>query len=1278
LPVETASDLGVVSFQTGLALCHDVDVVCQLADDSLVQAADLAVWTRSLGWTNAFTAGTGFQGGASADARRFGAAYLRGLDIQTEWFRTGVEAHKDSTGVAAAPPALAMVSCRLLSLRMLAMMLSEVMIEDTSGMTCKLAQALLGLDPEAIAGASNVDVDSSRIGQPAPLDAVLDLLENPPPMPVFSDDSSSHPAGSRAMEPVRADPFLTQAVEQHVTYEAALGVVLALMANASLRDVTLRYVCHAWRSRYQILRNLLGLPWPSIPCAMRRALLSEVTMLLQVAAWEMRLVQPLRAPGESVPQDLDVVGHQRLDMKHTLAQHLQDVVKTLLAPGESEASPHGSVPFLVGAALRLAAACGHHEETHALRSSSTVCQDPIREIMRACECMCLAPTGNGHLAMCLPLFDPHTFLRLLGRGQASPGSLGLEHTDGFPTATVSRSVKGGAVPSERAALQDIALGNEASCDAHFARAVTQAFSLFMSALLHHLVFGLSPGVHIRDPRVQALRAHIEALLPALGAPALQDSCPIHMELFTSFATAFIMAMQQTEAPAPLSMVQSLFSALQTVALHPLSSLETRHHVHRALLLVSQQMLPDPTSNLTQQPPSEMDDTQLGELRGFVRVLLVTSCSAIDPPPGEYRSLPFHGVALPLLMVLLHRVPLSQLALLFHDSSQWPQLLSLVAAAHAPQAPHASIIRQSRLVLRFNAMSVMAVLCQAPSLAASLFEAGGLTVMLQPDNVKAARVHVAVPGLQALNAVHPGPLLSLLQVLVQVTNALPTHRLLMHNILAWLEQHRHLLLELLQWVSQLPLATSVEPHTSSLNHPDHSLLNSVNGGLHNAALVNAAASTTSIPCRSALRVHCTACLPDITNSTVALAALALNSWFLAGDSTMVMCSRMEDCNKIAALAYHCAVLFSELWASLWVGALKCSAPCKAGEGMDPLWCTMIRLQTHFGPLVQRLATQMCSVTELQPADAVMWDGERSKSSGLHERLGVTPAKPATTDGHDPAMPIAMGSAVHSSSETLSYPSQLTRLTLCMQVLRAWRHDSLTQQLQAFTESHIATWASSQRSSVDALGVPAQRGHQPSPPNFASGIVLQLAPEVRSRTSILCVMVVHISNKLLDLKYVGPNDADSSNVLAGAPHLLFEGSGVEFRLLLNLAEVALHLLCGCLRALATSEAVGGAGSAQSATAEVAGIEGTPLPTALGTPRIMLMVQYLRALRHLSALAGGAVLPLESVPGHTKDAYGCRSEDSATHALALSPVKAHDLGFLSLVAERVEELLLRAQGM
>merc|ERR1712127_760369 len=133
-----------------------------------------------------------------------------------------------------------------------------------------------------------------------------------------------------------------------------------------------------------------------------------------------------------------------------------------------------------------------------------------------------------------------------------------------------------------------------------------------------------------------------------------------------------------------------------------------------------------------------------------------------------------------------------------------------------------------------------------------------------------------------------------------------------------------------------------------------------------------------------------------------------------------------------------------------------------------------------------------------------------------------------------------------------------------------------------------------------------------------------------------------------------------------------------LLLNIAEVALHLLCGCLCALATSEALGGAGIAQAAAVEVAGIEGAPLPPALGTPRVMLVVQYLRALRHFAALAGGAVLPLESTPSNTKDAYGCRSEDSTSYAMALSPLKAHDLGFVPLVAERVEELLVQAQGI
>ena len=52
---------------------------------------------------------------------------------------------------------------------------------------------------------------------------------------------------SRAPLGVGGSDLIAQ-VEQHATYEAALGIVLALMSTPRLRDVALRYVCHTWPS----------------------------------------------------------------------------------------------------------------------------------------------------------------------------------------------------------------------------------------------------------------------------------------------------------------------------------------------------------------------------------------------------------------------------------------------------------------------------------------------------------------------------------------------------------------------------------------------------------------------------------------------------------------------------------------------------------------------------------------------------------------------------------------------------------------------------------------------------------------------------------------------------------------------------------------------------------------------------------------------------------------------------------------------------------------------
>ena len=77
-------------------------------------------------------------------------------------------------------------SCRLLVLRFLAAFLGGAtpglpQLEATIGR--ELALVLLGMDPDRPNNRREIDLDASRAGQETPLDAVMSLLENPPPVP---------------------------------------------------------------------------------------------------------------------------------------------------------------------------------------------------------------------------------------------------------------------------------------------------------------------------------------------------------------------------------------------------------------------------------------------------------------------------------------------------------------------------------------------------------------------------------------------------------------------------------------------------------------------------------------------------------------------------------------------------------------------------------------------------------------------------------------------------------------------------------------------------------------------------------------------------------------------------------------------------------------------------------------------------------------------------------------------------------------------------------------
>eukprot|EP00913_Durusdinium_trenchii_P009886 g9279.t1 len=215
------SHLDMASFETSLPICRSVDLLQQLAEDSVVQAADMAVWARGSSAEGSDAGVATLRGCASSDSATFRAAYLRGFDIPTDWLSAGAAA-------------------------MMATLNDEHMVQL---------------------------------------------------------------------------PF-------------------AALATESSRLLTLRLFVLS-----------------SLSTMLRRILLSEAALILQVCSWEMRLVWPAGRPPNKQLERADLVGQQLLDLKMNVSEHLQEVVSDLVSSQDAGWSAHTATPYLVGTALRLADAC---------------------------------------------------------------------------------------------------------------------------------------------------------------------------------------------------------------------------------------------------------------------------------------------------------------------------------------------------------------------------------------------------------------------------------------------------------------------------------------------------------------------------------------------------------------------------------------------------------------------------------------------------------------------------------------------------------------------------------------------------------------------------------------------------------------------------------------------------------------------------------------------------------------------------------------------------------
>ncbi|CAL1135520.1 unnamed protein product [Cladocopium goreaui] len=1200
--------LDVASSETGLPICRSVDLLQQLAEDSVVQAADVAVWARGSSAEGSDAGVSALRGCASSDSATFRAAYLRGFDIPAAWLSAGAAAIvatlNDEHMVQLPFAALTTESGRLLTLRLFLLLLG-----DSESSAQQLGQLLLGLDPTARTVTGMIDMDPTRSGNPAPLDALMLLLENPPNLPAWIDSGGPRPSGSKALQPHNAtQPEVQQAMQNHSAYEASLSIVLSLLAMPALRDVILRYVCHAWTSRYKVLKNLLAVPWSSLTSMLRRILLSEAALILQVCSWEMRLVWPAGRPPVG-QQTTDIVGQQCLDMKMNVSEHLQEVVADLVSSKDTGVSAHTATPYLIGTALRLADACDVIDAvvgSAALQGSLLFGRDAMQEHLRASTCQCMAPDkAGGGLTRSLELQDPFVLLHLSGVSY----QLSATESEGDRSRFAED-------------LKRLGSRNEYACFAFYTEQACKSLAVFAAAALCHLVGrppAMSSASAASDSRAQAARAHLEALLPAMAAEESGAEAPRRLELLSGLATAFLAAMlERSEAP-PLAFVRRVYGLLSGALVRPLSR-ESRRNLEEALLLLLQRMLPDPALEAAQGlQPSFLEAQDLQELSQLLTSLMAAAVAEVEMFE-ETRQ----GVALPLMCALLTRVPAKQRSQVF-KGRLWQQLTELIGSDRIEQDQN----RADRGVQRYQSAALAAVLCQAPEAASAFFEAAGFSAILRSEML-GCRMRLAPAGLHALDTTHPASLVAILQVIVSTLGVLPTHSLVLHSTLQWLEKHLQPLLDVVQWVTRLPMTLSAEPRRAG----HVSLLSSMVSAL---AARSGGSAGRSGP--DAMLVHCRFLQASSANSS-ADASVDTLAFSLSGRRALGVASGTATEEQVlqvegVALCYRCVSLFIELWSLLTsaVGRVKGSAAGMASmASQDPYLSKLQQLEVMIRPALPGLTMQVVSAC---PADQ--------------------------NDMSDSGTPLLMESML---------PSESTKLKICSNVLHVWRHDGITQHIKALAykgpqpPGGFGGFGGVQQSfqSLSGSGLSSASAAAQTFGPLRSGVLVSqdVVSEANLRAGVLCAIFVHATSSLLNLKLSdsavpskeGVNKV--SDFRQGNSHQIhFDGAAMTFRHLLFIVETSLHLLCLHLTLLTTAADLEGSNS---------GSTGRQAPSlSAGIPRLAVVGQYLRLVIEFAAASGSSVALLS-----TDD----RSRETGTISNLLS------LSFAANVASTAEKLVAQLQ--
>jgi len=804
------------------------------------------------------------------------------------------------------------------------------------------------------------------------------------------------------------------------------------------------------------------------------------------------------------------------------------------------------------------------------------------------------------------------------------------------------------------------------------KVVSRSYSLFMSAVFYHFGQSTRRG---RQAVSEACRMHVEALLPHLekAAAVVTGAAGRHVEdsnkgivtsrrlqITTDLLAILIQTLQRTGSGLSNAGWTKLFDVLRKVTLHPASSLQTRTAVQEALLAVLQQMAP------TTSPSGERIVKADGApLRDFVRSLLRECCMNRHIVSAWQLNV---EVVLGLLAALFLRLSPEQLDEVCGQLELWQHFRALLECGASQQQGEGETA-----LPRLQTAQVLALITARPSLASLCFESGALSCLLHADFLLRPNSLLTSSGINTLDVSNPAALLVVLEVLVTIAKTLPAHKLALLSVVDWLDRNQRLLSEVMTLVVRQPLQPAADPASNT----------------HLSEFAPGPAASGTLPgldLRAVSGQRLLLCIGQADDPTTAAAAAYLNGftddeaaasasvnspWFhqqgpsASSSSSSSATKRVAagECSqgaKLTAVYYRCSSLFAELWALLHA---------RVADYHDDLAAHVQKLETPLSTIINPLLAQMSTISA--PVDAA---GKKDPSFDAMDTSGSGPGKEF-------------------------YPSEATRLSICLHLLQSWRYDSLGQAVASAASSPIPlhrvqespmnqwvstpSWSSSSPPAQSGVGLPLM---------MTTMMSQQFLVQVHSRLCILCLVFAQCCSEISNLRLCSNAAAEGSS---STPSLLFEGTREQFTMLFTIIEVCLQQLLMhflVLKANSTGGSGSGSGSAGGTglkhglnspggsgllnlslglAAATSGSTGLGiLPRQIIPPKLPIVVQSFRWLQQMAFSSAGSLLPLQL----DKD----RRPKTTPESNSDSPLQALDLSFVTVVSRKVEELAHELQSL